>query len=74
MDFGTGNRTDDLPMAQTDLMIPLSALVHDFDTGVGPQSAVAAQLRVKGLHSGKDQQRQNNMFSELCIPAVQPAA
>ena len=72
-DFGTGDRTDGLPMAQSDLMIPLSALVHDFGTGAGPQSAVAAQLRVKGLHSGKDQLRQNNVFSELCIPAVQPA-
>ena len=71
-DFGTGDRTDGLAMSQSDLMIPLSALVHDF--GTGPQSAVAAQLRVKGLHSGKDQQRQNNLFSELCIPAVAPAA
>ena len=69
-DFGTGDRNDGLPMAQSDLMIPLSALVHDFATGAGPQSAVAAQLRVKGLHSGKDQQRQNNVFSELCIPAA----
>jgi hypothetical protein len=71
-DFGTGDRTDGLAMSQSDLMIPLSALVHDF--GTGPQSAVAAQLRVKGLHSGKDQQRQNNLFSELCIPAAAPAA
>jgi hypothetical protein len=72
-DFGTGDRTDGLPMAQSDLMIPLSALVHDFGTGTGPQSAVAAQLRVKGLHPGKDQQRQNNPFSDFCIPAVAPA-
>ena len=73
-DFGTGDRTDGLPMAQSDLMIPLSALVHDFNTGAGPQSAVAAQLRVKGLHSGKNQQRQNNMFSELCTPSAAPTA
>jgi hypothetical protein len=73
-DFGTGDRTDGLPIMQSDLMIPLSALVHDFNTGAGPQPAVAAQIRVKGLHPGKDQQRQNNTFSELCIPAVQPAA
>ena len=73
-DFGTGDRTDKLPINQSDLMIPLSALVHDFGTGAGPQSAVAAQLRVKGLHPGKDQQRQNNLFSELCVPTVAPAA
>jgi len=71
-DFGTGDRTDGLSMGQSDLMIPLSALVHDFATGAGPQAAVAAQLRVKGLHPGKDQQRQNNLFSELCIPTVTP--
>ena len=73
-DFGTGDRTDGLPISQSDLMIPLSALVHDFNTGAGPQSAVAAQLRVKGLHSGKNQQRQNNMFSELCTPSAAPTA
>jgi hypothetical protein len=73
-DFGTGDRTDGLAIDRSDLMIPLSALVHDFNTGAGPQSAVAAQLRVKGLHSGKDQQRQNNLFSDFCIPAVAPAA
>lgn len=71
-DFGTGDRTDGLPMTQSDLMIPLSALMHDFGTGAGPQPAVAAQLRVKGLHPGKDQQRQNNMFSDLCTPASAP--
>ena len=73
-DFGTGDRTDGLPISQSDLMIPLSALVHDFGTGAGPQSAVAAQLRVKGLHPGKDQQRQNNLFSDFCIPAAAPTA
>jgi hypothetical protein len=73
-DFGTGDRTDGFPMSQSDLMIPLSALYHDFGTGSGPQPAIAAQLRVKGLHSGKDQQRQNNLFSsDFCIPAVEPA-
>ena len=73
-DFGTGNRTDGLPISQSDLMIPLSALSHDFGTGAGPQPAVAAQLRVKGLHPGKDQQRQNNPLSDFCIPAAPPAA
>jgi hypothetical protein len=72
-DFGTGDRTDGLPINQSDLMIPLSALIHDFGIGAGPQPAVAAQLRVKGLHSGKNQERQNNPFSELCTPAAPSA-
>jgi hypothetical protein len=72
-DFGTGDRTDGLPMGQSDLMIPLSGLNHDFGTGAGPQPAVAAQLRVKGLHPGKSQQRQDNLFSDFC-PAAAPAA
>jgi hypothetical protein len=71
-DFGTGDRTDGLPMSQSDLTIPLSALYYDF--GTGPQPAVAAQLRVKGLHSGKNQQSQNNLFADFCIPAAAPAA
>ena len=60
-------------MSQSDLLIPLRALVHDFGTGAGPQSAVAAQLRVKGLHPGKSQERQNNQFSDFCIPTVTPS-
>ena len=71
LDFGTGDRTDGMPIGQSDLMIPLSELSYDF--GTGPQAAIAAQLRVKGLHSGKDQQRQNNLFSDFCSPAA-PAA
>jgi hypothetical protein len=70
-DFGTGDRTDGLPMGQSDLMIPLSDLSYDF--GTGPQAPIAAQLRVKGLHSGKDQQRQNNLFSDFCIPTASAA-
>jgi hypothetical protein len=69
-DFGTGDRTDGLPTSQSDLMIPLSALIHDF--GTGPQSAVGAQLRVKSLHPGKDPHRQNNQFSDLCTPEASP--
>jgi hypothetical protein len=68
-DFGTGDRTDGLPISQSDLMIPLSALSHDFGTGVFI-TPVAVQLRVKGLHSGKNQERQNNYFSDLCFPAA----
>ena len=66
-DFGTGDRTDGFPMIQSDLMIPLSALNHDFGTGL--MAPIAVQLRVKGLHSGKNQERQNNLFSDFCYPA-----
>lgn len=66
-DFGTGDRSDGFPISQSDLMIPLSALTYDF--GTGPLPAVALQLRVKGLHSGKNQERQNNLFSDFCFPA-----
>lgn len=69
-DFGTGDRTDGAPISQSDLLIPLSALNYDF--GTGPQSAIFVQLRVKGLHPGKNQQQQNNLFSDFCFPA--PAA
>lgn len=73
-DFGTGDRTDGLPIKQSDPMIPLSALIHDFGTAAGMQPAIAAQFRVKGLHPGKDQRRQNNPFSDLCPLATAPAA
>jgi hypothetical protein len=69
-DFGTGDRTDGFPISQSDLTIPLSALVYDF--GTGPLPAVALQLRVKGLHSGKNQERQNNLFSDFCLPSATP--
>jgi hypothetical protein len=67
-DFGTGDRTDGNPISQSDLTIPLSALSFDF--GAGLQPAIAAQLRVKGLHPGKNQQQQNNLFSDFCFPAA----
>jgi hypothetical protein len=44
-DFGTGDRTDGLPVGQSDLLTPLSGLNHDFGTGAGPQAAVAARQR-----------------------------
>lgn len=65
-DFGTGDRSDGFPISQSDLMIPLSALSYDF--GAGPLPAVAVQVRVKGLHPGKNQERQNNLFSDFCLP------
>lgn len=40
-DFGTDDRTDDLPTSESDLMIPLSALVHDFGI-FGPLEVQAA--------------------------------
>lgn len=67
-DFGTGDRMDGFPISQSDLMIPLNALIHDF--GTGPLSPLAVQLRVKGLHAGKNQERQNNLFSDFCFPAA----
>jgi hypothetical protein len=66
-DFGTGDRTDGFPISQSDLLISLSALTYDFGTGLLP--AIAVQLRVKGLHPGKNQQEQNNLFSDFCFPA-----
>lgn len=62
-DFGTGDRTDGAPINQSDLQIPLSDLVLE---SISPYSI---QLRVKGLHPGKGQSRQNNPFSAFCIPA-----
>ena len=69
-DFGTGDRMDGFPISQSDLMIPLSSLIHDF--GTGPLPADEVQLRVKGLHPGKNQEQQNNLFSSFCPvpPAV----
>jgi hypothetical protein len=66
-DFGTGDRTDGFPISQSDLLISLSGLTYDF--GTGPLPATAVQLRVKGLHPGKNQQQQNNLFSDFCFPA-----
>lgn len=66
-DFGTGDRTDGLAISQSELFIPLSALNYDFGTGL--LAPMAVQLRVKGLHPGKNQERQNNLFSDFCFPA-----
>jgi len=66
-DFGTGDRLDGFPASQSDLKIALSALIKDF--GAGPLAPVDLQLRVKGLHPGRDQSRQNNPFSAFCVPA-----
>lgn len=67
-DFGTSDRTDGFPISQSDLVIPLSALEYNFGTGLLP--AIDVQLRVKGLHPGKNEGRQNNSFSsDFCIPA-----
>lgn len=66
-DFGTGDRLDGFPASQSDLKIALSALIKDF--GTGPLAPVDLQLRVKGLHPGRDQGRQNNPFSAFCEPA-----
>jgi hypothetical protein len=54
------------------LSIPLSALKHDFVDATGAivsLDPIDVQLRVKGLHPGRDQGRQDNPFSAFCIPA-----
>jgi hypothetical protein len=63
-DFGTSDRIDGAPISQSDLDIALSALEVDF--GSGALAPYDVQVRVKGLHSGKKQGRQNNPFSGLC--------
>jgi len=65
--------TGGLPMSQSDLTIPLSALVHDFNTGAGAQSAIAPQLRVKGLHPGKTNSARITSFLISVFPPA-PAA
>ena len=71
-DFGTSDRTDGAPISQSDLQIPLSALIADFDTngdgipdvlGLAP---ISVDLRVKALNPGHGQGRQNNVFSDFC--------
>jgi hypothetical protein len=71
-DFGTSDRADGAPIGQSDLAIPLSALVMDFDTdgdgvpdllGLAPGSVM---LRVKALHPGRAEGPQNAPFSAFC--------
>ena len=64
-DFGTGDRTDGAPINQSDLDILLSALAVDF--GSGAIAPYDVQVRVKGLHPGRYQGRQNNPFSGFCV-------
>lgn len=55
----------------SDLNIPLSALKKDFVDANGAivsLDPISYQLRVKGLHPGRDQSRQNNPFSAFCLP------
>jgi hypothetical protein len=71
LDFGTSDRTDGAPAGQSDLTIALSALDTWFDTtGDGFAdvllSPVSVDLRVKALHSGRNQGRQNAPFSAPC--------
>ena len=70
-EFGTSDRTDGAPIGQSDLAIPLGALDTWFDTtGDGFAdillSPVSVDLRVKALHSGRNQGRQNAAFSAPC--------
>ena len=70
--IGASGRTDGAPISQSDLQIPLSALIADFDTngdgipdvlGLAP---ISVDLRVKALNPGHGQGRQNNVFSDFC--------
>jgi hypothetical protein len=65
-DFGTGDRTDGLPMSASSLDIPLAELEHMIDVNNdGVDEAfmpVKAQARVKALNPGKGKGRQDNPF------------
>lgn len=70
-DFGTSDRTDGLPISTSSLDIALGGLDAAFDLdgdGLAETilSPLAVDLRVKALHPGKDQGRQNGAFSDFC--------
>jgi hypothetical protein len=67
-DFGTSDRLDGDPIDQSDLDIPLSELDADFDQDgtTVTLSPIEVDLRVKSLHPGKGQGRQNGAFSDPC--------
>jgi len=73
-----GDETDDTTVDfdfsadVSQLSIPLNSLKRDFVDATGAivsLDPVGIQLRVKGLHPGRDQGRQDNPFSAFCIPA-----
>ena len=66
--FGTGDRTDGLPMNDPSLCVPLSDFVYDLDGDeiLDPVSGPAT-AKVKGLNPpGKINGRQNHQFSLEC--------
>ena len=65
-DFGTSDRTDGGDIGDSDLPIPLAALNQDVDADTDVDIPIDVDIRVKGLHSGQNQGRQNNPFSGLC--------
>jgi hypothetical protein len=62
-DFGTSDRTDGAPISQSDLTVPLASLVLDVDGDLDLDAPVQVDVRVKTLHPGKNQGRQNSAFS-----------
>lgn len=64
--FGTGDRTDGDPIAQSDLDIPLDSLDIDVDVDGDMDSPIAAFLKVKGLSHYTKHLKQNNAFSNIC--------
>jgi hypothetical protein len=71
-DFGTSDRTDGGEISDSDLTIPLDALVLGVDTdGDGEEDTffdpVSVMLRVKALDSGQGKGPQNHPFSEWCV-------
>jgi hypothetical protein len=73
-DFGTSDRTDGDPIITSDLDIPLSSLDAlldpDGDTVFTLFSPTNIDVRVKGLHSGNGQGKQNNPFSDPLVTCV----
>jgi hypothetical protein len=66
--FGTGSRTDGLPISESSLCVPLSAFVYDLD-GDGNSEPVSgtATAKVKALNPpGKSNGRQNHAFFIGC--------
>ena len=69
-DFGTSDRTDGLPISESDLTIPLTALTSTFtraDGTVVTLDPLTINLRVKALNPGRGRGPQNHPFSAVCV-------
>lgn len=61
--FGTGDRTDGGDAADSDLSLTLAELEAAAGVGLGELGGFELFAKVKGLHPGRGQGRQNNPFS-----------